>query len=110
VRRRQARATSRSRSPSSLAALLSAFALAASSNAWALCPNCLAQQSTLTPTLKLVGMFLVVPFAVAAAVYLVVRRTVYGRPGPAGVASPAVAPPSLPASAPPSSAGGVQAG
>ena len=42
--------------------------------AWALCPNCLAQQSTLTPTLKLIALFLLLPFALAAAVFWVVRR------------------------------------
>lgn len=42
--------------------------------AWALCPNCLAQQSTLTPTLKLIALFLLLPFALAAAVFWMVRR------------------------------------
>ncbi len=63
--------------------------------AWALCPNCLAQQTALTPTLKLLGLFLLVPFAVAAIAIGVVRRALYGRA------------PSLP-SAPPSSDGGDQ--
>jgi hypothetical protein len=42
--------------------------------AWALCPNCLSQQATLTPTLKLLALFLLLPFALAAAVIWVVRR------------------------------------
>jgi hypothetical protein len=86
-----------------------ALVLLASSRALALCPNCLAQQSTLTPTLKLLAVFLVVPFVVAAVVYAVVRRVVYGRPAPVPAASEA-APPSTPASLPPSSGGGAQAG
>ena len=47
--------------------------------AWALCPNCLAQRQTLTPTLELLGLFLLVPFAVAAIAIWVVRRALYGR-------------------------------
>jgi len=70
--------------------------------AWALCPNCLAQRSVLTPTLELLGLFLLVPFAVAAIVIGVVRRALYR--GPTSFAAP-----SLP-SAPPSSDGGDQGG
>jgi hypothetical protein len=51
--------------------------------ALALCPNCLGQQDTLTPTLKLIGLFLLVPFAVAAALIRIVRRTMRdGAPPP----------------------------
>jgi hypothetical protein len=72
--------------------------------AWALCPNCLAQRQTLTPTLELLGLFLLVPFAVAAVAGWAVRRALYGR-------SVAAAPPSVAApSVPPSSAGGDQGG
>jgi hypothetical protein len=39
--------------------------------AWALCPNCLGQTRSLTPTLELLGLFLLVPFVVA---YMVLRR------------------------------------
>lgn len=42
--------------------------------AWALCPNCLGQTPALTPTLKLVGLFLLVPPAIFFAVARVVRR------------------------------------
>jgi len=86
------------------------------SPAWALCPNCLAQQSTLSPTLKLIGLFLLIPFALAAGVFWIVRRLSAGQrrqvllaDRPAyrlGAASP---PPSAPPS-PASSAGGVQGG
>jgi hypothetical protein len=70
--------------------------------AWALCPNCLAQRSALTPTLELLGLFLLVPFAVAAIAIGVVRRALYRR-------APSAAAASLP-SAPPSSDGGDQGG
>jgi hypothetical protein len=57
------------------AAVVAALGLAlAPASAWALCPNCLAQQSTLTPTLKLLALFLLLPFALAATVFWVVRR------------------------------------
>ena len=80
--------------------------------AWALCPNCLGQQSALTPTLKLIGIFLAVPFAVAAAVYLVLRRALHGRwLAAAGAAPSPGAPPSASSPlAPPSSDGGTQDG
>lgn len=86
-----ARALSRTLARTSLASLIMA-SLAA--RAWALCPNCLAQRTVLTPTLELLGIFLLVPFAVAAIAIGVVRRTLYGRA------------PSLP----PSSDGGDQGG
>lgn len=92
-----------------------AIAVVSSSRAaWALCPNCLAQRSALTPTLELLGLFLLVPFAVAAIAMWVVRRVLYGRvsagrPSPAGTASEPL-PSLLPPSAPPSSAGGDQGG
>jgi hypothetical protein len=74
--------------------------------AFALCPNCLAQRSVLTPTLELLGLFLLVPFAVAAIAIGVVRRVLYGR-----AARPAASLPSLlPPSAPPSGTGGDQGG
>jgi hypothetical protein len=44
----------------------------------ALCPNCIGQRSALTPTLELVGLFLLVPFAVAAVILLLIRRAVRG--------------------------------
>ncbi|HXU02747.1 MAG TPA: hypothetical protein VN903_17400 [Polyangia bacterium] len=43
-----------------------------SSRAWALCPNCIAQSPP--STLRLVGLFLLVPPAVFFAVAIAVRR------------------------------------
>jgi len=51
-----------------------ADAAANASAAWALCPNCLGQNQTLTPTLKIVGVFLLVPPAIFFAVVRVIRR------------------------------------
>ena len=45
-----------------------------SAKAWALCPNCLGQTRSLTPTLELLGAFLLVPFVVAYAVFRAIRR------------------------------------
>ena len=79
--------------------------------AWALCPNCLAQRQTLTPALKLVGLFLLLPFAVAAVVAWVVRRAVYLRSAPPSDAPPpSVALPSPASCVPPSGGGGAQGG
>jgi hypothetical protein len=58
-----------------LAATLGAVALLAdAAPAWALCPNCLGQNASLTPTLRIVGVFLLVPPAVFFAVVRVIRR------------------------------------
>jgi hypothetical protein len=93
------------------AACMVALALAPA-RAWALCPNCLGQHSALTPTLKLIGLFLLLPFLVAGAIYAVVRRAVYGRWSLPGRGAPASLPTSEPSapSALASSDGGVQAG
>jgi uncharacterized protein YjeT (DUF2065 family) len=50
----------------------SAIALLAAPPAWALCPNCIAQSPS--STLRLVGLFLLVPPAVFFAVAIAVRR------------------------------------
>jgi len=42
--------------------------------AWALCPNCLGQSSTLGAALRLVGVFLLVPPAVFFAVAIAIRK------------------------------------
>jgi len=42
--------------------------------AFALCPNCLGQTRTLTPTLRLLGAFLLVPFVVAYVAARLIRR------------------------------------
>jgi hypothetical protein len=47
-------------------------ALVPASAAWALCPNCISQSPA--STLRLVGLFLLVPPAVFFAVAIVVRR------------------------------------
>jgi hypothetical protein len=89
------------------AAIAVAIAVGSPANpAWALCPNCLAQRQTLTPTLELLGLFLLVPFAVAGIAVWAIRRALYGRPR----AAPCWIPPSGAPSAPPSSAGGDQGG
>lgn len=51
-------------------------------SAWALCPNCLGQNATWTPTLRLLGLFLVVPFVVFACVSLSIRRACRGARSP----------------------------
>jgi hypothetical protein len=56
------------------AAALAAAVVAAASPAWALCPNCLGQNATLTPTMCIVGVFLLVPPAIFFFVARVVRR------------------------------------
>ena len=57
-----------------LALLVVSLALFSSARAWALCPNCLGQNRSLTPTLELLGAFLLVPFVVALVVLRVIRR------------------------------------
>ena|GEM_PF-5771409 len=42
--------------------------------AWALCPNCLGQTRSLTPTLELLGGFLLIPFVVAYLALWRIRR------------------------------------
>jgi hypothetical protein len=42
--------------------------------AWALCPNCLGQSSTLGTALRLVGVFLLVPPAIFFAVAIAIRK------------------------------------
>ena len=54
------------------ATVVSLILVLASSQAWALCPNCIAKSPT--STLRLVGLFLLVPPAVFFAVAIAVRR------------------------------------
>jgi hypothetical protein len=54
-------------------ALVSALVCAAEP-AWALCPNCLGQNATVSPTMRIVGAFLLVPPAVFFLVAHVIRR------------------------------------
>jgi len=42
--------------------------------AFALCPNCLGQARTLTPTLRLLGAFLLIPFLIAYVAARLIRR------------------------------------
>lgn len=53
--------------------------LAAEGSAFALCPNCLGQSPETSPTMRLVGLFLIVPpiifFAVAGAIKRASRGT-----------------------------------
>jgi|GEM_PF-2453982 len=42
--------------------------------AFALCPNCLGQSRSLTPTLELLGAFLLVPFVIAYVAARLIRR------------------------------------
>ena len=46
----------------------------AATPAWALCPNCLGQSSSLSSTLKVVGIFLLVPPAIFLVVTIAIRR------------------------------------
>ena len=57
-----------------LAPLSGLAVAAAASPAWALCPNCLGQSATLSTTMRIVGVFLLVPPAVFFFVARVVRR------------------------------------
>jgi hypothetical protein len=56
-----------------------------SATAWALCPNCLGQNRSLTPTLQLVGLFLLLPFMVALIVTRAIARAGRRAPGVGGV-------------------------
>lgn len=82
-------------------AVVAVVLVSPATSAWALCPNCLAQRQTLTPTLELLGLFLLVPFAVAALAIWAIRRALYRRTS-FGRVAPSVVPASLAPSAPPS--------
>jgi len=56
-----------------VAPLVAALVLA-TRPAWALCPNCLGQSSTLGAALRLVGIFLLVPPAIFFAVAIAIRK------------------------------------
>jgi hypothetical protein len=58
------------------AAGVAGVGLLSASPAWALCPNCIAQSPS--STLRLVGLFLLVPPAVFFAVAIAVRRILRG--------------------------------
>ena len=69
---------SRSRLTRSKAALSATLAMTGafvfSRRAEALCPNCLSQANELSPEMRLVGVFLLVPFVVFYVALRVVRR------------------------------------
>jgi len=48
--------------------------LALSTDAWALCPNCLGQSQSLGPKLRLLGAFLLLPFLIALIALRQIRR------------------------------------
>ncbi len=56
------------------AAAVAAVALLIATPSWALCPNCLGQSPTLSPALRIVGVFLLVPPAIFFAVAVAIRR------------------------------------
>lgn len=56
--------------------VVAATVSASTAEAWALCPNCLGQNRSLTPTLEVLGAFLLVPFVVALVVLRVIRRAI----------------------------------
>jgi hypothetical protein len=65
------------RAASAITAVMAAVALCGlATEAWALCPNCLGQNRNLTPTLEVLGAFLLVPFVVALIVLRVIRRAI----------------------------------
>jgi hypothetical protein len=55
-----------------LAVIAAVVVLLAASPAWALCPNCIPQSPA--STLRLIGLFLLVPPAVFFAVAIAIRR------------------------------------
>ena len=57
-----------------LSVMLWALPLLVPARAFALCPNCLGQTRSLTPTLRLLGAFLLVPFVVAYVAARLIRR------------------------------------
>lgn len=49
-------------------------ALLVATPSWALCPNCLGQSPTLSPALRIVGVFLLVPPAIFFAVAIAIQK------------------------------------
>ena len=65
--------------PRVVVAVLVMLLLATSASpTWALCPNCLGQADSLSATLRLVGLFLLVPPALFFAVAFAIRRLTRG--------------------------------
>jgi hypothetical protein len=61
-----------------VAALVMSIFATSPSFAWALCPNCLGQADSLSATLRMVGLFLLVPPALFFAVAFAIRRLTRG--------------------------------
>jgi hypothetical protein len=61
-----------------VAVLVTLLLATSPSPAWALCPNCLGQADSLSATLRLVGLFLLVPPALFFAVAIAIRRLTRG--------------------------------
>jgi hypothetical protein len=73
--------TRRRRAGAALIGLAVALALTLlSSPAFALCPNCLGQTRSASPTLRLLGAFLLVPFLIVYIASRIIRRAC--RPDP----------------------------
>jgi hypothetical protein len=68
--------STRRAAPRTLATAATALAatILASPAAVALCPNCLGQNDSLTPTLRIVGVFLLIPPAIFFFVARLIRR------------------------------------
>lgn len=60
--------------PRIAAVIAVAGALLVDTPSWALCPNCLGQSPTLSPALRIVGVFLLVPPAIFFAVAIAIRK------------------------------------
>jgi hypothetical protein len=60
--------------PKACAAVAGAAIVLVAPPAFALCPNCLGQSSTLGAALRLVGIFLLVPPAIFFAVAIAIRK------------------------------------
>ena len=60
--------------PDGLAVAIAFVASMVSPPVWALCPNCLGQSARVSTTLGLVGLFLLVPFAVFFAVAVAIKK------------------------------------
>jgi len=56
------------------AAVLIAMLLSSTTDAFALCPNCLAQSPSFAPKLRLLGAFLLLPFLIALFAFRQIRR------------------------------------
>ena len=55
-------------------AVLIAVLLCSATDAFALCPNCLAQSQSFAPKLRLLGAFLLLPFLIALFAFRHIRR------------------------------------